>query len=137
MRKGIVAIVLVSFVTVSLFGLFAMATMHGNCIAETVNGGLCPLANPLAGIVFHLDAFKVFSNAVFSSSIALLLVLLVLAFHFLYLRNEHSYQGARFASVRFTETKHIPLRKRFLSWISLHEKRDPSAFIRVSCTHLG
>ncbi len=127
MKKTAIAIALISFGAISLFGLFAMAAMNGNCIAEAVNGGMCPLASPLAGAAFHLDAFKVFSNAILNSvSVLISFALVLLAFVFL--PSVSGFQSNSFETgFSRLEAIPIPVRERFLSWFSLHEKRDPSS----------
>ena len=54
-----------------------MAGVYGTCVAEAVNGAVCP-ANPLASAVFHMDAMRFFSTATFDGSIFAALGLLAL-----------------------------------------------------------
>lgn len=128
MKQAFTSVTILSFIIIAAFGLFLMGTMHGSCIAETVNGALCPLSDPLTGIAFHLNAFKVFSNAVFSSTILLLTLLSAAAFLFLS-GDAPSLVSPTFANLDDAETKVIPVSHKLSDWISLHEKRDPTLVV--------
>lgn len=66
--KFLVALALVSFLGITLFGVLAAnhGTSHAfmGCLASLVKGVMCPdQANLFSFATFHLDVFKVFSLA--------------------------------------------------------------------------
>src|SRR3989338_4102643 len=83
--KPFAALLLVGVLAVGVFGFLGMGPMTdheaGNCIASLVNVIACPLEG-LSSAIYHLQAYASFSQAVFSSSLLLLtLVLLALLAH--------------------------------------------------------
>ncbi len=124
MKKTFIAITILSFAAISVFGLFAMSYMRGNCLAETVNGGVCPLGSPLAGIAFHLDAFRVFSNAVVGTVLSILSVLVSFAlFSSFVLKPAEESIGNRSVYSNYAPVSQSQNKRSV--WIARHEKRDP------------
>ena len=77
MKFAFIAILIISFVGVAVFGFLSMIygdTHDGGCIASNRLGALCPLNGTFAFVVFHIDAFKYFSMAVFAATLLILLV---------------------------------------------------------------
>lgn len=67
---------IVSFIGIAVFGVFAMSHESGHsqgCIAAVARGADCP-NNVLPFVAFHFDTFKSFSNAIFGNLPALFLV---------------------------------------------------------------
>ena len=68
MKSAFTSFLIISFIGVAVFGFISMiyGADHGvGCVASRVNGtGVCP-QNGIMDFVFHLDAFKFFSKAVF------------------------------------------------------------------------
>ncbi|MDP2598316.1 MAG: hypothetical protein Q8P49_00625 [Candidatus Liptonbacteria bacterium] len=136
MKSVLSLAILLSFIGIAVFGIFAMGHMgeHGGCIAATASGGLCPgEANPLAEIAFHLEAFKGFSTATFPGFMAGmtgLLMLLSLAFAYIF-RSLIDFHVSPSLGQQFSSS---PIGGRSLfgiesvrSWLALHEN-SPSAF---------
>jgi hypothetical protein len=66
--------ILIGFITLSSFGIYGMHAFMGNkeggCIAALVQDTDCPLqVDSLGYLIFHLEAFKGFSMAVFGENI--------------------------------------------------------------------
>lgn len=79
MKSAFVTLLIVSFIGVAVFGFISMIfgdTHNGGCIASSRLGAFCPLNNAFNFIVFHIDAFKYFSTAIFVFSLTLLLTAL-------------------------------------------------------------
>lgn len=122
--------ILLSFIGVAGFGVFAMGHMgeHGGCIAATANGAMCPgEMNPIAEISFHLNAFKSFSTATFADFMAGmmgLLLLLTLAFSYIF-RSLFGFRISPFLDQRFSFAsvgEQTPSGiESIRSWIALHE----------------
>lgn len=131
-----VGFLIVSFIAVSVFGVWVMnhgGEGHGGCIGADVMNGVCPSSNPIAFISFHLRAFLRFSTAVFGA-LALASIILLVA-----LRNVHvSVPSAlrRLWHSRLRVVRAVNIRARassrivIMRWLSLLERRDPSlAFV--------
>jgi len=83
MRSAFISILLISFVSIAVFGIFGMhAGMQdhgGGCIAAAAQGTDCPKqADPVEYLTFHLDAFRDFSTATFGDIATSLLILSLL-----------------------------------------------------------
>lgn len=78
MAKGIGLTILFALVTLTLFSsLSTAAHVEGSipCISETLKHALCP-PNAFAGADFHISSLKVFSTAIISSGIGVLLLII-------------------------------------------------------------
>src|SRR3989338_8131201 len=68
MKSAFISFLIISFIGVAVFGFISMiyGADHGvGWVASRINGtGFCP-QNGIMDFVFHLDAFKFFSKAVF------------------------------------------------------------------------
>lgn len=80
MKSALTAFVAFSFVSIAVFGVFAMShgAEHGTgCIAAAAQGAECPQGESMLSFVtFHLGAFRGFSLATFGENVmsSLLLV---------------------------------------------------------------
>lgn len=132
MKRLTVGIVLLSLISISVFGLFAMAHgEHSGCIASVSEGAVCPASEGgLASLNFHAQTFKKLSAAVleFAGLPGILLLIIGLA-ALLYAQSQYerisvasyipvSLRGAHRARVLVAGS--TPLR----SWLVLHEQRD-------------
>ena len=117
-------LLVVGLLAVGVFGFLGMNSMTdheaGNCIASLVNVVACPLEG-LSSAIYHLQAYASFSQAVFSSSLLLLtLVLLALLAHTRALMRD---------LVPVVESRRLPMREssrvvsrsKFVRWLSLFE----------------
>ena len=127
MKKWLTIAAIVGFSGMAVFSFMAMghASSHFDCFAKIAQGTLCP-GGPLAYVNFHLNAFRIFSTAVFGASIlsAILLLLAVLAVYFL---KQSPPVTASFVFIGRPDFKFVTSaqKRQFYRWLSLHEKRDP------------
>ncbi|OGF90978.1 hypothetical protein A3H65_00675 [Candidatus Giovannonibacteria bacterium RIFCSPLOWO2_02_FULL_45_14] len=74
MRSVFIALLVLSFIGVAVFGLFPMISAeHGHdvCIAVASQRFNCQkVSDALPYIAFHLNAFRIFSTAVFGNNVA-------------------------------------------------------------------
>ncbi|MBI2446485.1 MAG: hypothetical protein HYV51_01535 [Parcubacteria group bacterium] len=76
MKSAFITFLIISFIGVAVFGFVSMIfgdTHNGGCIASSRLGAFCPLNSVFNFVVFHIDAFKYFSTAIFVFSLNLLL----------------------------------------------------------------
>lgn len=81
MRKAFLAILLVAFIAIAVFGFLAMGHggdghVHGGCIAATARGNACE-ADAL-DFFFHIGIFKSFSQAMVGGAMILIALLVFL-----------------------------------------------------------
>jgi len=132
MKRLTIGIVLLSLISISVFGLFAMTHgEHSGCIASVSEGIVCPASeNNLASLNFHANTFKKLSAAIleFAGLPGILLLVIGLAV-FLYTRSSFArVPVAAITPVSFSRTRlaglyatsYSPLRY----WLALHEQRD-------------
>ena len=67
-------LILIGFIGLSSFGVFGMHALmenrDGGCVAATFQNADCPIqVNSLGYLIFHLNAFKGFSLAIFGENI--------------------------------------------------------------------
>lgn len=139
MRFAATSLVLVSFIGLAVFSVaFMGATEHhannfSACVGSLTQGTVCPQNNPWEAAIFHLGAFKFFSNSTLSSNsltltiyflAALVLILTFLSVHpFL-----PSPASASLVSFRKSfETSFQPFKKKLNLWHSLHENSPAPA----------
>ncbi|MBI2612382.1 hypothetical protein HYW59_01030 [Candidatus Kaiserbacteria bacterium] len=129
MKSGTAALLVVGIFAVGVFGFLDMDPSmdhDGGCIASLVNAASCPLQG-LESAMYHMSAYTSFSRAVFSSTILLALILLVLLArtygfaHFLLL------PGMRPRRLYSRSTSDIAPRYKFIQWLSLFEN-SPTLF---------
>lgn len=133
---------IVGFLGIAVFGVFAMDFAmdggehgHDGCIAATAQGGNCPgWQSGIALLIFHLDAFRGFSTAVFSDSFAnaflWLLGLMPLAVFgfFATARQMAPKLTTNYRHSGFVELSSFRTRQEFIHWLALHEN-SPQSFI--------
>ena len=133
MKFYLVSALLISFVAIAVFG-FAMMDpddSHMGCIAAMAQGATnCPGAFDM--VALHLNAFNMFSSAVFGQNVLslilalniLLLLLLSVLFsgHFAYLPI-----GGDFRARYYFEPPRSAFSTRLTHWLSLHENRPSFA----------
>lgn len=127
MRFYLILALLISFIAIAVFGFAMMGPNDGHmgCIAAMAQGTTgCPLAFDM--VTLHLNAFNMFSSAVFGQSV-LYLILALSAFLLLFL---FVFLGGRFAppliSRDFRAGYYSELSRPIFSaqlsyWLSLHE----------------
>ncbi|MBI2042140.1 MAG: hypothetical protein HYT21_00070 [Candidatus Nealsonbacteria bacterium] len=131
MKSALTTLLLIGFVGTVIFGFISMShkndTNH-NCIAATAQSADCPKAsNSLSFAVFHLDAFKNFSTAVFGNSVLsafLFFVYLVLLAGFVGLKPPQP--NLFFQRRQSFESFSLPQGKR-TRWLALHENSPTAA----------
>ncbi|MBI1975230.1 MAG: hypothetical protein HYS57_02640 [Parcubacteria group bacterium] len=131
--KAILLILAVgSFIALGVFGFVAMGENdglgHGRCVAAMARGIDCPPGSNLVDVAaFHLNAFRVFSNAVFGDYalgaflFSFVLVLSVAVIHFLagsVLVVPVNFLGGQ--RLRFSEIL-LPSTRALARWLALHE----------------
>ena len=133
MKLALAVIVLSGLATLSFLSFASFlcsAGGYGCCIAELINGGSCPMSNILAQVNFHFNAIKFFSLATLDLSI---LGLVTMAILFLYILARIILSSDLFNHQIQTENRYlapdIEFENKKLSWLAIHEKRDPLALI--------
>lgn len=131
MKSVFTAVVIGSFLSIAIFGVFAMN--HGGehnhgCIAATAQGVAdCPnQANPFAFLTFHFDAFKSFSTATvgspLTSALLISLALIFISFLALFFRDTAQVFSRLQAHQRKRqESFGFPFRLQLNHWLALHE----------------
>lgn len=127
MKKGLVSLLLISFVGLGVFGLFAMhhgSEASGFCLARSAEASPCVNINPFVFIDTHISAFKNFSqSATFGiGSFVLALAALSVLFVYLFAANKPPpdiFFGSR--RVGYGMPLLVLERARFRRWLSLHE----------------
>lgn len=135
MRSLLISTVLLGFISVAVFGAFAMQPLHhsGGCIAASVQGVVCPnQSNLFESLAFHLDALRDFSTAIFGAHIVASLLMLAMliagAGLALLLGATAPPQPSRMrARYRPRESFRSPLQQALLRWLSLHENSPAAA----------
>lgn len=132
MRSAFISILLISFVSIAVFGIFGMhmgmQNHDGGCIASSVQGTDCPKqSDPISYLTFHIDAFKGFSNVVFgenflASLLALVLLAVGVGLAFLFGNLVPPKLSPSYIYYRKCESFKSPPEQQFLRWLALHEK---------------
>mgnify|MGYP001587166866 FL=1 len=131
MRTAITSLLIISFFGLAVFGFANMAMVdghgHADCIANAVQGTVCPEAPGTIGFInFHAGAIKFFSTAVFGASVlaifAMFLALALATFVFICLYEQPliNYRLPQFLLAPASLPKET-----LNHWLTLHEKRDP------------
>jgi len=133
MRFSFSMILILSFISLAVFGFFGMGEMNNNhvsCIAAEIQNGKCPVTNTLFSFAgYHLDAFKVFSNAVFNGGVLLLLIFAFLIFSFTnILKLEFSSPIFASASRNSNQLNFTEAKCKFLRWLSFRENSPTVVF---------
>ncbi len=126
--KHFSAIILVSFVSIAIFGAFdahaGMETHETKCITAITQGIDCPkLASPIENLSLHLETYKDFSLATLSASalsiLALAFAILFASFIFLF---KHFFRPPALSISNSPELQlNSPQIQRIHRWLSLHE----------------
>ena len=126
MKFAFITLLIISFVGVAVFGFVSMifGDIHnGGCIASSRLGAFCPFSDAFTFVVFHIDAFKYFSTAIFVFSLTSLLVFLSLIAFSVLPRPLNNDEDDTFTAIRIREllrTTRIVKEMDFNSWLSLH-----------------
>lgn len=128
MKSVFTSLLIVSFVSIAVFGIFGMhAGMQdhgGECIAATAQGTDCPKqANPVEYLTFHLDAFRDFSTATFGdiATSLLILSLLIIGIVFGGLRGNLAPPRLAYSQIRRSDSFRPPSQYGLIRWLALHE----------------
>lgn len=142
MRIILTTFLIAGFIGIAVFGVFAMDFAmdggehgHDGCIAATLQGGDCPgWQSGLSLLIFHLDAFRGFSTAVFSDYFANAFVLLfglmpIAVFGFFAgMRRAPSELATNCRRMSPAELSLFQTRQKFMYWLALHEN-SPQSFV--------
>lgn len=127
-------IALAGFISISLFGLLSITHQSSHmaeCLASQLNGSNapCPQADPLGFANFHSDALKKISNLIIIDGptvlYALVLAILLLGLSGFLEFLKFSVRKIGFYRPELQTTSY--LLSPVLSWLALHEKRDPAS----------
>lgn len=131
MKSALTILLLVSLASIAIFGFLAMN--HGAshfCIAALANGLDCLGDNSFSSLLFHANAYKSFSNAVFNAEFlrtsAIVLLIIGISFAFLFPDSSSRLPLSQFRYQKISGFFLSIAKKCFSYWIALHEKRDPS-----------
>ena len=126
LAKPILAYILLGAVAgIAIFGFVLMHSpeVGGRCAAETVNGSVCP-ENPVASVIFHLDALRFFATATFGQSVLLLAILLVALLAVADLETNRPLTLS-FTFPRVNGSPPTSSKVSFCQWLALHECSPP------------
>ena len=128
MKSLLASIAFASFIGIAVFGIFSMhmdmQNHDGGCIAATAQGTDCPRQlNPLEYLAFHLDAFRNFSTATFSSVTALLsiLSLFVIGIAVTASLENLALPKLKYSWLERSASFSPPYQHKLLRWLALHE----------------
>lgn len=123
MKFALISFLIISFLGVAVFGFLSMiygGEHNGGCIASNRIGAFCPLNSAFAFVVFHIDAFKYFSNAIFVFGLALLIAALSLAVLSILPRPlNNDEDDDNIFRISDGEFKTFPKIKKIIRWLSL------------------
>ena len=131
MRFLFITFFLASFVSMSIFGFLGMDHLgeqghnNGGCIASTVLNTDCLKMNLLDSAIFHLNASKVFSTAVFNESALNIFLIIAVLFFFFWSKVKLIFSPKL---LQQNSLGHIPRdvslkprRQKIAHWLTLHE----------------
>lgn len=141
MKIALTIFLILGFLGIAVFGVFAMdfgmnggEHGHDGCIAAIAQGGDCPKwQNSFSLLIFHLDAFRGFSTAVFSDYFANALVLLSILMpiavfgFFAGMRRVTPELATNCRRISPAELSSFQARQKFMHWLALHEN-SPQSF---------
>lgn len=129
MRLVVASLMLLSFVTIAVFGFFWIGCDMGACgrlcLAKVSKLVACPADGAHGTAMVHTQAFMKFSQAILSSVIAIAIIAMLAV---LFTINS----GSAFELAKFSSFPLESASQGFLSrpghakWFALHEKRDPA-----------
>lgn len=140
--KYLGTLLFIVYIGISVFGIFGMHAMmnnqNGGCIAATVQDKDCPYQiNSFDYLVFHINAYKNFSLAIFSGNVLdslsiifslLALVGLTLFYPFIIRLSRFTLSKQRY---RYRNSFLSHQKQKINQWLSLLEN-SPAAFSRAS-----
>ncbi len=125
MKSACAFITIAGLVGTIFFGGYAMhsAGSHvSGCVANTVFGNSeCPTDGMTAALLFHLDALRVFTTAIIGAGFAFGLGAAILIFCYPITRTRLAERGFSTRLFRDISFAPIPIRSRYVAWLSLHE----------------
>lgn len=136
MLASFLGIAVFSFTAVACFGFDCMHQTHNWCIAAGASARPCPEnTNLLTLMNFHINALKGFSTAVFGEPLGIFTM--IVSFAALAGLIIFTNTAAGFLQIpvldktdRWRRMSGLPARK-FMRWLSLHQKRDSHAHFRA------
>lgn len=145
MKITLTIFLILGFVGIAVFGVFAMDFAmndggygHDGCIAATAQGGNCPgWQSGIALLIFHLDAFRGFSTAVFSdyfasAYVSLFAWLSIAVFGFFATARQMAPElTTNYRHSGFVELSSFQTRQEFINWLALHENSPQFHFRRI------
>ncbi len=138
MKKATALILTAVFVLLGVFGLFSMnhesMQKHISCVASMVQGTVCPDRTDVFNfIAFHVEAFKAFSQAVFSQDVlGLALALSIIIFLAAAFVADSTYVVLLFGNAcqgfqQLLKPSLCPIKQKTFSWLAFKE-HSPTAF---------
>lgn len=139
MKIALTIFLIVGFLGIAVFGVFAMdfgmnggEHGHDGCIAAIAQGGDCPgWQSGLSLLIFHFDAFRGFSTAVFSdyfaNALVLLSILMPLAVFgfFAMMRQMTPELASHRCYFGFADFASFRTQQQLTHWLALHEISPP------------
>lgn len=110
---------------VGLFGLLAfdmtMSPLHNFCLASVFSGRECPMGDSLIASVYHMSVFDQLTQSIliFTSALSLF-ILMYFVVTYVAIPVKLVVEKMRSVAIK------VSWQFRFLKWLWLHEKRDPS-----------
>lgn len=137
MKSAFTILLILSFVGIAVFGVFAMNHGdnygHNGCLAKTAQKIDCPKATgAISFLNFHLDAFKKFSTATLADNFANALLLFLALILVIRLKIIANIQPASPVLVtnyhrrRFFESPSFPYQRELARWLALR-KNSPAS----------
>lgn len=133
MKSLAIILVILSFVSIAVFGFLGMNIGHSDCIMKVANGGsICPHDSTLDFIVFHVGALKGFSLAILDFSFLMIAAICLIVSLFLAFYNNlfDIYDCSKIGNFslfqKIGEFLHSIEKIKLSHWLALSEKRDPS-----------
>ncbi|MDO8743306.1 MAG: hypothetical protein Q7J30_02000 [Candidatus Azambacteria bacterium] len=121
MKSAFITLLIISFIGVAVFGFVSMIfgdTHNGGCIVSNRLGAFCPLNSAFNFVVFHIDAFKYFSTAIFS--VVLLIILSGMVFSVLPRPLNNDEDDDLIFSLQSGKFPILQKNKEITRWLSLH-----------------
>ncbi|KKU91782.1 MAG: hypothetical protein UY23_C0001G0388 [Candidatus Jorgensenbacteria bacterium GW2011_GWA1_48_11] len=121
--------VVLIFLGISVFGFAALHNgMHGaSCLASTLGGGVCvPSGDGFGFASFHLNAFKIFSNATFELALIVLVIFLIVSLALVFAPGGSGGLLNPSGEINFRPREVRPDNSSLRQWLTLFEKRDPA-----------
>lgn len=131
MKSILTTLLVCSFISIAMFGVFAMNHMEANghmgCFAVAAQGTDCPKKEAVPAFLdFHLNILRSFSNAIFGETIGLMFILLLAVFS-VWVSQNLKFNSSLFAfsPVRQSSESSSLWQRRFIRWLQLH-KNSPN-----------